>query len=171
VRDDECQWESTYIGSVQWSQFLVIPCSKHNIFDDRAVRQFSLFLSHSSFSKCQHLRKTVVARILPTDRRQQTKLLQFNYFCYSLVLIAQRKTSVLATSDTLSNLRNHLRSLRRSAIQRALNPSCAEEMSIRLDVVGLDLDITNFVDFGLDPGCTFCTMLHNFRTRTGFGLS
>jgi len=49
---------STY-GSVKLSQFLVIPCSKHNFFVGGAVRQFSLFLSHSSFSKCQHLRETV----------------------------------------------------------------------------------------------------------------
>jgi len=28
--------------------------------------------------------------------------------------------------------------------------------------------MTNFVDFGLDPGCK---MLQKFRIRTGFGLS
>ena len=50
----------------------VIPCSKHSFFVGGTVRQISLFLSHSSFSKCQHLRKTVVAGILSTDRRQQT---------------------------------------------------------------------------------------------------
>jgi len=33
---------STYIGSLQWSQFLVIPCSKHNFFDGGTVRQFVL---------------------------------------------------------------------------------------------------------------------------------
>jgi len=37
---------------------------------------------------------------------------------------------------------------------------------------GLGLDwirtITNFVKFGLDPGCK---SLQNFRNRTGFGLS
>ena len=61
-------------SNVHWKRamklFLVIPCSKHNFFDGLTVRQFSLFLFHSSFSKCQHLRKTVVAGILSTDRRQ-----------------------------------------------------------------------------------------------------
>jgi len=39
----------TYIGSVQWSSFLVIPCSKHNLFDGGTVRQFFLSYSHSAW--------------------------------------------------------------------------------------------------------------------------
>jgi len=42
------------------------------LFVGGTVHEFSFFMSHRSFSKCQHLRKTVVAGILSTDRRQQT---------------------------------------------------------------------------------------------------
>ena len=89
VHDDECPREATrFKQSVTVHEksrkaepfnvhckramklILVIPCSKHNFFAGLTVRQFSLFLYHSSFSKCQHLPKTVVAGILSTDRRQ-----------------------------------------------------------------------------------------------------
>jgi len=47
-----------------------IPCAKHNLVVDGAVHQFSLFLFHSSFSKCQQLWKAVMAGIFLMDLRQ-----------------------------------------------------------------------------------------------------
>jgi len=63
-----------HIVSVKRSQFPAIPCSKYNLFVGGTVRQSPNFLSHSSFSKCQHLWKAIVAGIIPTDRGQQKTL-------------------------------------------------------------------------------------------------
>jgi len=86
-----------YIGSVQWSQFSAIPCSKHNFFVGETVRQISLFLSHSSFSKRQHLRKTVVAGILSTDRRQQTNFSHAESF-WKYIIFTILHTSIVSRS-------------------------------------------------------------------------